>query len=358
MNVAAAKHSSHWSRYFPWVFGAAILIIVVVVSVHFAEARDFVRVVQTSKPKWILLATVLQLLTYLAQGEVFRAPMRLTRHRISLKLVYELSLVKLFMDQALPSAGISSTVFVAKSLQQHRIPRDIVAASMVLNIASYHIAYIVCLLAALAITTTTGHSNVIVIFVSVLFLVFAFALAVAVIAISAGRVKKQAKLLERVPVVRNAMQFLTDANAALTQNLRLIAETSLWQVMIFLLDAATMWVLILALGKHAPIKGVYASFMISSLLRTMGIVPGGLGTFEASSVVTLRMAGVAIPVALSATLLFRGLTFWLPMLPGLWLSKKIAIDERRKQPRAEGEPPWTRSRRRKVLAGRTSEGTT
>jgi len=356
--VAATKHSSHWHRYLPWVFGAAILIIVVVVSLHFSEAQDFLRVIETSKPKWILVASGLQLLTYLAQGEVFRAPMRGTRHRIGLKLVYELSLVKLFMDQALPSAGISSTVFVAKSLQQHRIPRDVVAASMVLNIASYHIAYIVCLLTALAITGTAGHSNVIIMIVSVLFLLFATGLVVAVIAISAGRARKQAALLERVPVVRNAMQFLTDADAALTQNLRLIGETSIWQGLIFLLDAATMWVLILALDGHAPIKGVYASFMISSLLRTMGVVPGGLGTFEATSVVTLRMAGVAIPVALSATLLFRGLTFWVPMLPGLWLSKKIAIDDRRKTPRPEDEPPWTRSRRRKVLAGRTSEGTT
>jgi P-type Mg2+ transporter len=360
--MAAAKHSAHWGRYLPWVFGAAILIIVIGVSLHFSEAKAFLRVVQASQPRWILVATVLQLLTYLAQGEVFRAPMRSTRHRIGLKLVYELSLVKLFMDQALPSAGVSSTVFVAKALQQHQIPRDIVAASMVLNIASYHIAYIICLLAALGITTAAGHSNVVVMFVSVLFVLFAVGLVVAVIAISAGRAKKQAALVERIPVVRNAMEFLTDADATRTQDLRLLCETSFWQLLIFLLDAATMWVLILALGKHAPIGGVYASFMISSLLRTMGMVPGGLGTFEATSVLTLRMVGVAIPVALSATLLFRGLTFWLPMLPGLWLSKKIATGDRRQQPRVAGEQPWTRARRRQAEARRssrrTSQGTT
>ncbi len=288
-------------------------------------------------------------MTYLAQGEVFRAPVRGTRHHIGAKLVYELSLVKLFMDQALPSAGISSTVFVAKSLQRNSIPRRVVAASMVLNLASYHIAYVVCLLAALAITTATGHSNWIVMVISGLFLLFAVGLVVVVIAISAGKGEKQAALLERVPMVRSAMQFLKDADARLTHDLRLLAETSVWQVVIFLLDAATMWVLILALGEHASVRGVYASFMISSLLRTMGIVPGGLGTFEATSVLTLRMIGVAIPVALSATLLFRGLTFWLPMLPGLWLSKNIALD-RRKSPRAETAQP-------ELIARRPSEGT-
>jgi uncharacterized protein (TIRG00374 family) len=332
-----------WSRWLPWVFGSAILIGVVIVGIHFSETKDLVRLVQTSRPRWILVATILQVLTYLAQGEVFRAPVRVTKHRVGAKLVYQLSLVKLFMDQALPSAGISSTVFVSKSLQRNGIPRDVVAASMVLNLASYHIAYIVCLLTALAITTATGHANWIVLVISVLFLLFAVGLVAAVIAISAGKCRKQAALLERVPVVRSAMQFLKDADARLTQNLRLLLVTSFWQIVIFLLDAATMWVLILALGERASMKGVYASFMISSLLRTMGVVPGGLGTFEATSVLTLRMIGVAIPVALSATLLFRGLTFWLPMLPGLWLSKNIALDRRQNPRPAEALRPSERT---------------
>jgi Mg2+-importing ATPase len=332
-----------WSRWLPWIFGSAILIATIIVGIHFSETKDLVQIVQTSSPRWIIVATVLQLLTYVAQGEVFRAPLRLTKYRIAAGLVYRLSLVKLFMDQALPSAGISSTVFVSKSLQRNGIPRDVVAADMVLNLASYHIAYVVCLLAALAITTATGHSNWIVMVISVLFLLFAVGLVAAVIAISAGKGRKQAAMLDRVPVVRNAMQFLTDADARLTQNLRLLIETSLWQLVIFVLDAATMWVLILALGEHASMKGVYASFMISSLLRTMGVVPGGLGTFEATSVLTLKMIGVGIPVALSATLLFRGLTFWLPMLPGLWLSKNIALDRRAKPRPIEALRPSERT---------------
>ena len=84
-----------------------------------------------------------------------------------------------------------------------------------------------------------------------------------------------------------------------------------------LLDAATVWVLISSLGEVASISGVFASFVISTLLRTIGILPGGLGIFEATSVVTLKFAGVPVTVALAATLLFRGLSFWLPMLPGL-----------------------------------------
>lgn len=46
-------------------------------------------------------------------------------------------------------------------------------------------------------------------------------------------------------------------------------------------------------------------------------------TFEATSVLMLRMVGIDVAVALSATLLFRGLSFWLPMLPGYWCSRRV-----------------------------------
>jgi Mg2+-importing ATPase len=97
----------------------------------------------------------------------------------------------------------------------------------------------------------------------------------------------------------------------------------LFQLAIVLLDAATVWLLIRSLGEVASPAGVFASFMVSSLLRTIGIIPGGLGVFEAASVVTLKLAGVSVPVALAGTLLFRGLSFWLPMVPGLVFSREV-----------------------------------
>jgi uncharacterized membrane protein YbhN (UPF0104 family) len=47
-------------------------------------------------------------------------------------------------------------------------------------------------------------------------------------------------------------------------------------------------------------------------------VPLGLGIFEASLVAMLRVVGVSIEAALTATLLLRGFTLW---LPGLWCAR-------------------------------------
>ncbi len=116
---------------------------------------------------------------------------------------------------------------------------------------------------------------------------------------------------------------MNDPQIALPRSLPLIIKSGLFQLAIVLLDVATVWILIYSLGEMASPAGVFASFTLSSLLRTISIVPGGLSVFEATSVVTLRLAGVSLPVALAATLLFRGLGVWLPMVPGTFFSRGV-----------------------------------
>jgi Mg2+-importing ATPase len=156
---------------------------------------------------------------------------------------------------------------------------------------------------------------------AVFFGVFSVALTVSVLALS-GRTSAGPRWLRRVPVLKDAIVLVAGADPRLVHNLALIVKSGGYQLAILLLDVATIWVLIFALGQVASPTGVFVSFMISTLLRTIGIFPGGLGTFEAASVVTLKLAGVPIAVALAATLLFRGLSFWLPMLPGLVFSRE------------------------------------
>ena len=122
--------------------------------------------------------------------------------------------------------------------------------------------------------------------------------------------------------MKGVVKFLEES-AALVRDRRILRTATAWQLAIVLLDAATMSVCIRAIGAHAAADAVFASFMIASLVRTMGVVPGGLGTYEATSVGTLHLVGISVSAALSATLIFRGLTFWIPMLPGLWSSRRI-----------------------------------
>jgi Mg2+-importing ATPase len=238
-----------------------------------------------------------------------------------LSVAFKLSLAKLFIDQALPSAGISGTVVVARALEQCGVSRAVVMASVVVDSVSYYGAYVLTLALALLIAVVGGHASPLILAAALFFGVFGVALTTAALVLS-GRKSAGPKWLRRIPLLRNLLSLLGEADPTLARSLPLIFKSGLLQLAIVLLDAATVWVLIRSLGEVASPTGVFASFMVSTLLRTISIVPGGLGIFEAASVVTLKLAGVAVAVALAATLLFRGLSFWLPMVPGLVFSRE------------------------------------
>jgi uncharacterized protein (TIRG00374 family) len=71
---------------------------------------------------------------------------------------------------------------------------------------------------------------------------------------------------------------------------------------------------------------VFVSFVVASMVATLAWVPGGLGTFEGTSVAMLHVHGVTIEAALAATLLARGFTFWLPMALGLAIARREMMD--------------------------------
>jgi Mg2+-importing ATPase len=114
---------------------------------------------------------------------------------------------------------------------------------------------------------------------------------------------------------------LQEAEPAIVHDASVLARAGACQLGIMLLDAGTVWVLLLALGTSSPVLPTVATYALAAIFRTLGILPGGLGTFDGALVLGLAASGVPVATGLSATLLFRGLSFWLPMLPGWWAAK-------------------------------------
>jgi Mg2+-importing ATPase len=305
--------------------GIAVLFGVVIAARRFSEAEAFVRLAREAKPLWVLAALTLQAATYLAQGEIWRTVGRMAGTPLARPLVYKLALAKLFFDQALPSAGLSGTIVVAQALeQQGTLPRSAVLAGNVVNTTSFFIAYVTALAAAVIVLSHLGHASFVLVSVSILFIFFSAALVVGMLAFSGRDVLRgRPHWLLRYRVVQNAADVMKDADLRLVHNVRLQLIASCFQLITFLLDAATLWMLIRSLGATARFSHVFASFMIANLVRTFSFIPGGLGTFEAAAVLMLKIDGVSVAVGLSTALLFRGLTFFLPMAPGLWFSRHV-----------------------------------
>jgi Mg2+-importing ATPase len=312
----------HWRSY---LFGLLLVAGVVAAVLHRSEAGEFIRLAQQAEPWWILLAFALQALTYPADGEVWRGVVRAGNHILTRAQAYDLALARLAVGQTVPSAGISGNVFAAAALEQRRVPRPIIMAGVVVSTASLHLAFVLGLAAAVFIATAQRHLTGPVLAVAVLFATYACILTVVLVRNAGRPAPRPRPWLARIPPLRIAIDSVAQADPQLARSPTLLARATALQLGIMLLDAATMWALLISLGGAPSPSGVFASFLISSVFRTIAIVPGGLGAFEAASVLTLGMAGVTLPLGLSATLLFRGLSFWLPMLPGFWASRRVLV---------------------------------
>ena len=315
---SAGTEASRIGRWLGLLVGLATLAAVIALATHLSEPRELSHLVERAEPWWIAVALVLQAGTYVALAAIWRAVLRAAHRSLALGAGVRLALAKQFVDQALPSGGISGGMLVVSALEHQAIERPAINATIVLELASYYLAYALSLAVAVAIAGAQGQLGPIVLWSALAFIVLAIAVAIAIIALA-----RTGRELPRLPGARRAQHWLAAADRGLTGDVRLLARTVAWQLAIVALDGATMWTLLLAVGVHVPIAGIYTSFMISSLARTISIVPAGLGVFEGVAVVTLHALGAPVTAALSAALLFRGVSYWLPMVPGFVASRRL-----------------------------------
>ncbi|MFQ7898388.1 magnesium-translocating P-type ATPase [Stutzerimonas degradans] len=304
-----------------WLLGAALLGALVLGVLQLSDASHFAAIFRQAEPGWLLVAIALQCATYLAQGLLYRMVLSAAGAALPLWDATKLSLSKLFIDQALPSSGFSGAVAVGALLQRRGIGLSQVSSCFIISLSGYFAAYLLALAAALVIAIGNGHGSLAVISTSIVFMLFCCLMAVAAPLMAGLPQSRLVGRLQRVRWMQRLLAMVFAAQPRLTRDPRLLLKASGYSLAIVLFDALTLWALLHAVGHSAPFAGIFASFMLASVMRSVGIVPGGLGAFEAAAVATLSWVGVPLAAGLSATLLFRVLSFWLPMLPGLWLTR-------------------------------------
>ena len=77
-----------------------------------------------------------------------------------------------------------------------------------------------------------------------------------------------------------------------------------------------------AFGGGASIAKIGAVYMAASVVAAATPTPGGVGGFEAAAITGLTGIGISSGAAVSAVVIYRLATYWLPVVPG-WLSWRL-----------------------------------
>jgi uncharacterized protein (TIRG00374 family) len=315
---------------FSWLFGLLILAAVVLVASRFTELKRFTEIARAAQPTWLLVAFVLQGLTYFCAAAVWYVALRRAGHRQNYWSIVPLGLAKLFTDQALPTGGIGGTLLVVSGLKRRGIPSGIGMAALLISLVSFYTAYLAAVLTSLAILYSARVLDARLIVAAGAFVIVAFGVPAAALGLRHWSQRKSEeglspfaeRWLRRVPGLSALLSGMAEAPGELLRDPPALLVAIALQVAIFALDIGTLWVMLHALGAHGSPAVAIAAFSIASLAATVGPMPLGLGTFEAVCVTMLHVQGLSVEVALTATLLLRGFTFWLPMAPGLLLARR------------------------------------
>ena len=314
--------TSRWSTIQAWFVGLLLISGLIVVVTHYSEIEHLVQLLQQAEPLWLILALVFQSFTYFSVAEVWHQALRVGGLPYPFLSLVPLGVAKLFSDQAVPSGGMSGTAFFVAALRRRGISTHLCMATMLVSLVAYYAAYFIVAITSILLLWFYHKINVWIISVTFVFCLVAVAIPVGALVLRHIGKKGLPAWLLRIPGLKDLLHAFSDAPVELVRNPVLIMIATLLHGSIFILDSATLWVMLQAVGQHVSFWVALPSFVLASIVATLGPIPLGLGTFETTCVAMLGVLGIPIEAALTATLLLRGFTLWIPMIPGLWWAKR------------------------------------
>jgi len=305
--------ASNWRS---WLLAALLIAALVLAVLHWGDVKKFAALLKTARPLWLAIAAALQLATYIGLAAQWWLALKEGHTPGKPRPLFRLTFAKHFADQVVPTAGVSGNVVLVDRLVSLGVPRGNAVATLLLQVVAYYISYAAGALWVLALLWWKDKGSPLLTGAVVLFLVVAAGIPALVLWLHRRWQKTVPGWISRWSKARNFMKLISEAPRGLLRDKSLIAWLTVLNALVFVADALTMQACLLALGVHAPLSASYIAFMMASIAVILGPVPMGLGSFEAVSIAMLRLFGVPFEAAISATLLFRGFTLWLPLIPG------------------------------------------
>lgn len=316
--VASPRRASPWRR---WFFGLVVSVALIGAILRFGEISNFARLLTQAKPAWLALAILFQISTYVSVASGWSFVLTRAGTPQPHRRLMRIALTKLFADQAVPSAGMGGNVILIDQLVALGVPQGTAVAALIISMIAYYAAFALFAITMLLLLWVHNEATPLMAGLVTTFLLVALAIPSLALWLRHRGSQPLSPRLEQIGVVRHLLEIVGQAPSALVGDKRLLGRVMICNGLVFLADAATLWTCLHALGETASFATAFIAMIMAAMIATLGPIPMGLGSFEATSTTTLRLLGVPVEAAFTATMLLRLLTLWLPMLPGMALMR-------------------------------------
>lgn len=298
------------------ILGGLALAIIVLVTVNFSDITAFADQAARARPLWLFAALASQLSTYLCVALVWRLVLSDLDHPLPLTSLFPLSIAKLFADQALPSGGLSGAAFFLFALTRRGTPDKTAFRTFALTTVAFFSAFLLAATISLAALSSTGAAPPALAASIFIFAALILFLAGATALFFIYKPDATPAWIAKRQWTAKAAEFLGAAARDIGKKPALFTQATLIQLLVRLIDGLTLFLIFKSIGVDIALASCFFAVVLASVAATIGPIPMGLGTFEAGMIAALNVFGVSFEDALTATLIYRGLSLWLPLLPG------------------------------------------
>jgi uncharacterized protein (TIRG00374 family) len=326
-----------------WIYWLLIIGFFAVVIIHFNEFTDFSRILARGQFQWMFAAIALQLLHYLVSSASYRVAFNTVGVHTRLRDLVPLLFGALFVNVVAPTGGASgAALFVDHAARNGESPVR-TAAGILLQLIISMLAVVVILAAGLSYMGTQHRLLSYHIIASVI-LVVGFGLITGLLLLAVRRpafltllftwlqriVNKLSKRIKRIKAISDEwveehVIELMEAGAAVAKNPRKLAFTLAILLLAHVINLAVLYTLFLSFSLSIPIGSLVAGYAIGLLFLIVSITPQGVGVVEGIMPLVFHSFGIPTGIATLTVLAFRGLTFWLPLLVGFLLLRRMDL---------------------------------
>lgn len=291
-------------------------------------------------PAWLFLAVVSQITTYLFNAMILYFLLDRNIGTANFFTFFKMSIVIIFINQTLPSGGLSGNGYLFNQFVKRKAHASTAFRVLILESLSYYIATITLLLLLYVgylqsntsinsvITYTVLGGTIYFLFLGVLLLVLSNSHTVSFILKKFGHINWIKRYVHKLDRSLLKGKYSIGPKDLLSKRKNTIFAILL-QMGIISCDVITAFAIMKGFHVQLPFPSIAFAFLLTMVIGALPLSPGSLIAYEGAMTYFLTVFGSPVHAALIVTLVFRFLTFWLPMPVGLLfyrnLQKKILL---------------------------------
>jgi len=312
----------------------------VFIYLNFTQLKSFLSYLSRINPFWLIMALITQVATYVFVAMIFNYLMKHfgCKNAVSRFNLVKAAIVGFFLTNLIPTGGISGQGYLIYFFQKKNLPKNTSFLLVVLETLTYYFAHFVF---AVFLLFYLFFSKIklggLLFSVSVIGIFGFIFMDILVLSLTSKRIMlylerrsqhnrfvgffwKKLNIVEESfshETWESPFEFLKNQKQHLFQPL-------IFQILIFFADALTILFLFYGFNFSIGFLTILAGFVLTKIIAMISFSPGGLVFFEGAMLLFYSAFGIPGQLVLIVTLMFRILSFWLPLPFGLFYYRQFA----------------------------------